>query len=1407
SIEIKWEERRQQGSGGADGVPLEAAKVCANVARATGVKIEIANSKMNSLNIFLTGSKGDVAHAKRLVAQELQQQATKTIKVPPEYHRFLIGRNGERKRQLEADTMTRITVPPPNKNSNEITLTGPVAYLDAAEKEVRRIVDYHAQQAYEKLDIPRIYHPFIRGPGNKFVNEWRERAGVIISFPPGDHVTVSGKRKEVALAVQEISKIHKSRADRCTTIPAVIQRDKHRMVLGARNSGIQEILEETNVSLEPPVDSDSDEFTLRGFPEDLGRALTMVYKRASSSTTEEVSAPQRLHRILIGKKGASLTSIREGYEAVRIDFQNNSDKILVEGPPEEVTVIVDRLKTRINQLSTSFYVESVRVDSKFHDKLLGTQGKIMQIIRSNRYDVRLPSGTEVGKPEDANVVYLEGEEYNVKAVKAEIERLIEKLENEKTKDIIVDPRIQKLLRSGNPPPIRQIEESFPEVKILWPDVSGPRRKNTDAADSSSTSFIVQLNGVRDQVDAASERLNKLIKQVKEENYEQEIRLFKDCLQRLLGATIVRLLEETKTRIHYTPASADGSQVVVIIGRQENVETAVQRIEHLQKSLTSIEEITVQLPSLLLSKFADSPAARLRSIREQCEGVQLKTSRAQPRQLVISGPPEALAKAKSLIDSMCAKMMERCADVSCACIANILTHRFPEHAFLRITVYADPKFHGHLIGRGGANLTRFREKHNVEIIFPDRCEGDPKLASEIHIIGEKEAVSKAQKEFEQMIKTMEDEVEATVELDSSLIREMLNYRACFNYPELERVKVVWPKVPGASSPGNAARRYQKEQSENQQERPEGNVSIRLFGAKACVEAAQQCLENMVSDLKCQTVVKHPITEASHCQILGKCRSGLGDIQRNYNVLITFQFSPVVKGEVNTEKEDIYGYIVLTGRPERIEAALKNELLPLLPVTETYEFPQEFHGKLFAVDQPRPTGKQKFHKHIPNQNGRNSKESEATTTTQFDGHMTKLMELQTKFDVSCRILFSVQLLFIKAYILALQVSLQLPQRSLRGANYVKIRGSPDHIESVKAELDTLRKVYEEEKADWVARSYTETLPVEERFVMRIMNEKDRLYKSHGVVIHVKSSPRQPPAAAEKPGATEVAPKEPEGTQKEHPDGQQLSSETDLSEETHTASAKDETEPRTSAVSQPSLSGYRLVKTSSTSLVLQGYKEKVEAARKELEALLEKCATFVCEQLHIPSKIHPRLIGTRRYQIHRLEEAYSVDVEFPPRGTTGEAADIVLVMGDPSDVDVACDELINRANDLVCIGIHFLYNLCSVFLTFSVGVGELQVMLSHVPDHLAAFTSTSGGKYKHPSAAIAKIGGASRLHSLASEGVVQQEGMFRRGSQKKETVIVTATETMGIQYSLPYNIVCPAAGVEDANDNQFVEILHKR
>uniref|UniRef100_A0A183TSW5 SH2 domain-containing protein n=1 Tax=Schistocephalus solidus TaxID=70667 RepID=A0A183TSW5_SCHSO len=64
-----------------------------------------------------------------------------------------------------------------------------------------------------------------------------------------------------------------------------------------------------------------------------------------------------------------------------------------------------------------------------------------------------------------------------------------------------------------------------------------------------------------------------------------------------------------------------------------------------------------------------------------------------------------------------------------------------------------------------------------------------------------------------------------------------------------------------------------------------------------------------------------------------------------------------------------------------------------------------------------------------------------------------------------------------------------------------------------------------------------------------------------------------------------------------------------------------------------------------------------------------------------------------------------------------------------------------------------------------------------------------------------------SGAEEWIGQQETAFRTGSQKKEAVIVTATETVGTQYSLYDSMVSPDACFEVANGNQLIRLRHSR
>ena len=63
-------------------------------------------------------------------------------------------------------------------------------------------------------------------------------------------------------------------------------------------------------------------------------------------------------------------------------------------------------------------------------------------------------------------------------------------------------------------------------------------------------------------------------------------IFKESLQRILGNPICTLLKETKTPIRYLPPSEDGSQSVIIIGREADVESAVTRLEKVQRQLVS-----------------------------------------------------------------------------------------------------------------------------------------------------------------------------------------------------------------------------------------------------------------------------------------------------------------------------------------------------------------------------------------------------------------------------------------------------------------------------------------------------------------------------------------------------------------------------------------------------------------------------------------------------------------------------------------------------------------------------------------------------------------------------------------------------------------------------------------------------
>jgi hypothetical protein len=63
--------------------------------------------------------------------------------------------------------------------------------------------------------VPKIYHPFICGPDNKYINELTAKYDIKINVPPysvmKDEISVSGEKEGVQIVAQHITKVYEEK--------------------------------------------------------------------------------------------------------------------------------------------------------------------------------------------------------------------------------------------------------------------------------------------------------------------------------------------------------------------------------------------------------------------------------------------------------------------------------------------------------------------------------------------------------------------------------------------------------------------------------------------------------------------------------------------------------------------------------------------------------------------------------------------------------------------------------------------------------------------------------------------------------------------------------------------------------------------------------------------------------------------------------------------------------------------------------------------------------------------------------------------------------------------------------------------------------------------------------------------
>jgi ribosomal protein S3 len=907
---VPIEERK---GGGSFGATDESFRVLKNAMVKSGAKIEMSSNKDQSLTFLITGKQDAVLKARKELLTNFQQQAQQVISIPKEHHKYVLGKGGHKLQDLEALTATKISMPKAAEQSDKITISGTKEGIEKAIHEIRITSDEQSKQAYETMDVPKMYHPFINGPNGD--NQRRiigDLANVRINIPPlsvmKNEISVAGEKEAVLAVVDKIKRQHEDMHRKFSEVSVEVKKSQHKYIIGPRGNSINEILEETGVFVEMPhQETNSETITLRGPQEKLGLALTKVYEKANSVVSLDVTCPNWLHKYIIGKKGASIQKLTSELTKVHVEFMDGADKIKVEGPPEEVEKAREQLAAQAAELVGRMSFAELSVDAKYHKHIIGKGGSTVNKIKQETdVMINIPD-SEKGE----TVIRIEGSKDGVKKAMKELESLVSKMENEREKDLIIESRFHRLLIGPKGENIQKLREDFAAVQISFPELG-------------SKSEIVKLRGPRDDVDKCAKILTKSIKELTESNYQVQIPIFKQFHKFVIGkagATIGKIRQETDTRIGL-PQSRVDSDMITVTGKKENVEKAVKLIQQIQTEMANVVSVEIQVPANIHNTMIGSGGKLIQSVMDDCGGVSIKFPPPDSKsdKVTIRGPKDDVEKAKKMLMEMASEKALSSTSVD---------------------VRAKPEHHKFLIGRNGSNVQAIRDKTGARIIFPSEKDKERDV---ITIVGTKEAVAEAKKELEAKILGLDNVVEETMTVDPKYHRHFVSRRGEVLRQisdEFGGVIVSFPRASGAVSD-----------------------KVTLKGAKNCLEGAQARIAEIVHDLECQVTIECVIDQHHHRTVMGARGSKVQKICAEYEVNIKIPERARQQqqqhqngdnnGENNGEEEAATpaasdgseNIIRISGKAENCEAAAE-ALRELVPVNIEVEVAFEFHRYIIGA----------------------------------------------------------------------------------------------------------------------------------------------------------------------------------------------------------------------------------------------------------------------------------------------------------------------------------------------------------------------------------------------------------------------------------------------------------------------------
>jgi len=867
-------------------------KICADIAKDTNTEIEMTSTS-KGLTFLITGKSENVRESKKRISSELTVPTVYELEVPKEAYGQILGKNGNRLRDLENRSGAKITLPKDDL-TDLIKIKGSRDAIELAIHEIQLISAEALSKCKDIISIEKEYHAFISGPFNETLHQLQQETGAKISIPPfssnKSEIVITGDQNAINAAKERILEIYNTKKLNCEAIPIVIKKCQHKYIIGQKGSVLNEIFKKTGVSIEMPTDPDSEQIILRGEQDKLGSALSVLYDKAHSEIDLTLTAKSWIQRHLIGVKGSRLQALQMSFPNVHVSFSSDDDLIKLHGPRQETERAKEILLAEIDSVTQQFKIKEISVDPSYHRYIIGKGGVNIKKIREQ-------TGASINIPEpnspNANIITIEGNDETIARAHHELDKIIKKAiekEAQVTKDLIIEQRFHSQLIGTKGANIKEIRDKF-NVFISFPDSSDKNDK-------------VSISGEKHDVEECFKHLTQLNKKLQSENFRLELPVNKQMMRYIIGSkgeNIKKIRSETETRIDL-PAEDSNSNTIIIQGEKSKCEKAKQMIQKIEKDELSLVQVDIIIPKKFHGSIQGKNFRIVRAIQEECDNVQITfpPQGSNSDKVTIRGSKEGVNLAKK-------QLVELSNDKQ--------LNNYEENLICKF------EFHKFLIGKNGSNINKIKNAHNVRVIFPKEDEVDQK--NEVTIIGKKEQVQQARKELEAMISQLEKIVEITVNVPQKfhshfIAKKLVNRIA----DENNNVSIQFPKADTTSPDADR---------------------VTIKGAKEFVESAKKQILEIVDDLQQQITHEIEIDSKYHGSVIGSRAINLVQIEQRHNVRINFPKRELTEDGKRAEKRS--NKVQILGKPEACKRAAA-DLLDLVPIQTELQVPFEYHKNIIG-----------------------------------------------------------------------------------------------------------------------------------------------------------------------------------------------------------------------------------------------------------------------------------------------------------------------------------------------------------------------------------------------------------------------------------------------------------------------------